>query len=100
MLPDELVDDLRSAGGLPGHARALRSLMLNWRTWIDTRDRLGEISVPVILAYGECDWSRPNERDANIRAIPGVQAVNLPACGHFSALERPRAVAALIEGRP
>lgn len=95
-LPGELVQELRSAGGLPGHARAFRSLMRNWRTWIAARDRLGEISVPVLLAYGEHDWSRPAERDANIRAIPGVQAVTLPACGHFSALERPSAVAALI----
>jgi pimeloyl-ACP methyl ester carboxylesterase len=73
--------------------------MLGWRTWIETRDCLGEISIPVTLAYGEHDWSRPHERDANVRAIPGVRAVNLPACGHFSALERPGAVAALIEGR-
>lgn len=100
MLPDELVDDLRSAAGLPGHARAFRSLTLNWRTWIAARDGLGEISVPVILAYGEYDWSRPDERDANVRAIPRVQAVDLRACGHFSALERPRAVAALSEGGP
>ncbi len=100
VLPDELVDDLRSAAGLPGHARAFRSLTLNWRTWIAARDGLGEISVPVILGYGEYDWSRPDERDANVRAIPRVQAVDLPACGHFSALERPRAVAALIEGGP
>jgi pimeloyl-ACP methyl ester carboxylesterase len=97
LLPDELVGDLRTAGGLPGHARAFRSLTLNWETWIAARGRFGEIEVPVLLAYGQHDWSRPAERDANLRAIPGVQAVSLPGCGHFSALERPRAVAGLIE---
>ena len=59
----------------------------------------GDMNIAPI-AYGEYDWSRPDERDANVRAIPRVQAVDLPACGHFSALERPRAVAALIEGGP
>jgi pimeloyl-ACP methyl ester carboxylesterase len=82
---------------LPGHARAFRSLMLNWETWIAARSSFGEIKVPVLLAYGQHDWSRPAERDANLQAIPGVQAVSLPSCGHFSALERPRAVAGLIE---
>jgi pimeloyl-ACP methyl ester carboxylesterase len=97
LLPDELVGDLRTAGGLPGHARAFRSLMRNWESWIAARGAFGEIEVPVLLAYGQYDWSRAAERDANLRAIPGVQAVSLPGCGHFSALERPRAVAGLIE---
>lgn len=97
LLPHELVADLRTAGGLPGHARAFRSLMLNWETWIAARGRFAEIEVPVLLGYGQYDWSKPAERDANLRAIPGVQAVSLPGCGHFSALERPRAVAGLIE---
>jgi pimeloyl-ACP methyl ester carboxylesterase len=97
LLPDELVTDLSTAGALPGHARAFRSLMLNWETWIAARGGFGAIEVPVLLAYGQYDWSRPAEREANLRAIPGVQAVSLPGCGHFSALERPRAVAGLIE---
>ena len=96
LLPGELVGELRTAGGLPGHARAFRSLMLNWETWIAARGRYGEIEIPVLLAYGQYDWSRRAERDANLRAIPGVQAVSLPGCGHFSALERPGAVAGLI----
>jgi pimeloyl-ACP methyl ester carboxylesterase len=97
LLPGELVGDLRAAGGLPGHARAFRSLMLNWETWIAARSKFGAIEVPVLLAYGQHDWSRPAEREANLRAIPGVHAVSLPGCGHFSALERPRAVAGLIQ---
>jgi pimeloyl-ACP methyl ester carboxylesterase len=97
LLPAELVDDLRAAGGRPGHARAFRSLMRNWESWIAARSGFGQIEVPVLLAYGQHDWSRPAERDANRRAIPGVTAVSLPGCGHFSALERPHAVAALIK---
>jgi pimeloyl-ACP methyl ester carboxylesterase len=51
------------------------------------------------VAYGAADWSRPEERAANIAAIPAVRSVELPACGHFSALERQAAVAALAGTR-
>ena len=99
-LPDGLVEALRDSGGLPGHAAAFRSLMRNWRTWIEARSHFPHISVPVTLSYGEDDWSRPSERDANARAIPGVHALTLSACGHFSSLERPADIARLIEEGP
>lgn len=100
-LPDSLVDDLHDAGVLPGHASAFRSLMLNWRTWIAARDHFSAISVPVLLCYGEDDWSRPDERDANARAIPGAKAVTLAGCGHFSSLEWPGEIARLVmRGEP
>jgi pimeloyl-ACP methyl ester carboxylesterase len=70
--------------------------MLNWRTWIAGRAHFCGISVPVTLSYGQDDWSRPSERDANASAIPGVRAVTLSACGHFSSLERPGDIARLI----
>jgi pimeloyl-ACP methyl ester carboxylesterase len=96
-LPDELVDALRESGGLPGHAAAFRSLMRNWRSWIQARSHFSEIAIPVTLSYGEDDWSRPPERNANAIAIPGVKALTLSACGHFSSLERPADIARLIE---
>ena len=54
-LPDQLIDDLHRCGSLPGHARAFRSLMHNWRTWIDARASYRRIEVPVTLSYGACD---------------------------------------------
>jgi pimeloyl-ACP methyl ester carboxylesterase len=95
-LPDELIDDLHRCGSLPGHARAFRSLTRNWRSWIDARANYGRIAVPVTLSYGESDWSRPGEREADTRAIPGARASTLPAAGHFSSLEQPREIASLI----
>jgi pimeloyl-ACP methyl ester carboxylesterase len=99
-LPESLVEALRESGGLPGHAAAFRSLMRNWRTWIEARSHFSDISIPVTLSYGEDDWSRPDERDANARAIPGVHALTLSACGHFSSLERPADITRLIEEGP
>jgi pimeloyl-ACP methyl ester carboxylesterase len=98
-LPDSLLGAIRDSGGLPGHAAAFRSLMCNWRTWIEARSHFADIAVPVILSYGEDDWSRRPERCANARAIPSVQTLTLSNAGHFSALERPADIARLIEER-
>lgn len=96
-LPPQLLEDLHQCGALPGHAGAFRSLCLHWRSWIAARSRYGAIGVPVVLAYGQHDWSRPEEREANARAIPGTRMVSLGECGHFSSLEKPRDVARLIK---
>ena len=95
-LPDQLVLDMSRCGSRPGHARALRSLSREWRTWIDARVGYPEIAVPVTLVYGDEDWSRPSERNANARAIPHASTRTLEATGHFSCLERPQAIAELL----
>jgi len=83
-------------GSLPGHARAFRSLSRQWRSWIDARSGYTNIAVPVTLAYGEDDWSRANEREANANAIRHASTRTLDATGHFSCLEQPQAIAELI----
>jgi len=95
-LPDDLVDDMCRCGSQPGHARAFRSLCLQWHTWISGRDQYPSITMPVTLAYGDHDWSRPPEREANRRAIPGAHTALLEGCGHFSSLEKPGEIAPLI----
>jgi pimeloyl-ACP methyl ester carboxylesterase len=95
-LPQALTDDLARCGRRPGHARAFRSLCLQWRTWISARELYGDIKVPVTLVYGDEDWSRPAEREANAREIPGARRVTLDATGHFASLEKPAEIAALI----
>jgi pimeloyl-ACP methyl ester carboxylesterase len=98
-LPEDLVEELSRCGSLPGHARAFRSLCLHWRSWIDARARYGEIEAPVTLVYGDDDWSRPSEREANARAVPAAHTVTLTNSGHFSSLERPREIAQLVNER-
>jgi len=95
-LSPQLVGELYQSGRRPGHGRALRSLSRNWRSWISARDRYPAIQIPVTLAYGEHDWSNDDERDANRRSIPAVRASTIRDCGHFSSLEKPAHVTALI----
>ena len=95
-LSPQLVSELQQSGRQPGHGRALRSLSRNWQSWISARDRYPAIQIPVTLAYGEHDWSNDDERDANRRSIPAVRASTIRDCGHFSSLEKPAHVTALI----
>jgi pimeloyl-ACP methyl ester carboxylesterase len=98
-LPADLVDRLSRCGALPGHARAFRSLCLQWRTWIDARAAYRAIDLPVTLVYGDDDWSRGDEREANARAISGVRTVRLANSGHFSSLDQPAEIAGVINER-
>jgi pimeloyl-ACP methyl ester carboxylesterase len=96
-LPNDLLDALHRCGSRPGHPRAFRSLCQNWPSWITARERYGAIDLPVTLAYGDDDWSRPIERDANARAIPAARSATIADSGHFSCLDKPREIARLIE---
>jgi pimeloyl-ACP methyl ester carboxylesterase len=96
-LPPGLADDIARCGRLPGHARAFRSLCLQWRSWLSARAQYSAITHPVTLVYGDEDWSRPPERHANAREIPGARLVILKATGHFASLEKPEEIADLIE---
>ena len=95
-LSPQLVAELHQSGRRPGHGRALRSLSRSWHSWISARDRYSAIQIPVTLAYGDHDWSNEDERDANRRAIPAVRATMNRDCGHFSSLDKPAHVTALI----
>ena len=99
-LPGELLGQMYRCGSLPGHPQAFRSLCLHWESWITARDRYPLIEVPVTLAYGDHDWSRPPEREANEHAIHPAQTVTLAGCGHFSCLEKPAEIARLIHPAP
>jgi pimeloyl-ACP methyl ester carboxylesterase len=95
-LPPELVDELWVCGSLPGHPRAFLSLCRQWNTWIGARKGYSSIEMPVTLIYGDHDWSRPEEREANKRALNSARHLSLEACGHFACLEQPQRIATVI----
>ena len=97
-LPPELPAQMLRCGRLPGHARAFRSLLLGWRTWIRARAEYGRIEMPVVLAYGADDWATPEEREANAKAMRHASTVELARTGHFAALDAPAELAELVAG--
>jgi pimeloyl-ACP methyl ester carboxylesterase len=63
---------------------------------ITARSRYPEVSAPVHLIYGEKDWSRPSDRQANRQLLPTAGFTQVPNAGHFIALERPDVPATLL----
>ncbi|MGB2933521.1 MAG: alpha/beta hydrolase, partial [Methyloceanibacter sp.] len=64
--------------------------------WDEARRRYGEIGVPVLVVYGEEDWSRPEERQRTVAAIPGARMETVQRGGHFLSLDQPKRLAELI----
>jgi len=95
-LPSDLIDEMWACGNLPGHARAFLSLSREWKTWIAARAAYAAAELPITLVYGDHDWSRPGEREANSLALRTARTLALENCGHFSCLDQPQQIARLI----
>ena len=95
-MPDHYLDELRRVGRRPGYPTVARAIYRNLDSLIAARARYAGIRVPVTLAYGDEDWSRPSDRQANIETIPGARHIALPDTGHFAALEASQDVARIL----
>jgi pimeloyl-ACP methyl ester carboxylesterase len=95
-LPPDLIDEMWACGKLPGHARAFLSLSRQWETWIAARAAYPAAELPIVLVYGDHDWSRPEDREANGRVLRTARTLEIENCGHFSCLDQPRQIARVI----
>ena len=95
-LPDDLLAEFDAAAHSPGYRAASRKVLSGWRSWSEARNRYSAVKAPVNLIYGDKDWSRVFERNRTKTALPNSRLFTLPATGHFSAVENPRAVAEVI----
>jgi pimeloyl-ACP methyl ester carboxylesterase len=95
-LPDHYLDELRRVGRRPGYPTVARAIYRNLESLIAARERYTRIDVPVTLVYGDEDWSRRSDRQANLQSVPNARDLVLPETGHFAALERPDEVARIL----
>ena len=96
-LPRAFRDEVFAVGERPGHYRAFLNLIRHMPLWRKTRAVYGRIQVPVLLVYGDHDWSRDIERQATLREIPGARLVMVKDGGHFLPMDQPEAVVKQIE---
>jgi pimeloyl-ACP methyl ester carboxylesterase len=99
-LPPELLHEMYEVGNRPHHYQAFMSLVAHWAEWEKARPEYNQIDVPVLLVYGDHDWSYPEEREANRRAIPGARMTIVKDAGHFLALDAPEVLTQLILQAP
>jgi pimeloyl-ACP methyl ester carboxylesterase len=95
-LPDHYVAELRRVGRRRGYPRVARAVFRNVGSMIAARALYGRVTAPVTVIYGDHDWSRRPEREANLALLPGARSIALPATGHFAALEQPARVAEIL----
>ncbi|WP_435219199.1 alpha/beta fold hydrolase [Streptomyces sp. bgisy034] len=93
---EDYLDELLQSGRRPGFPTVARALYRNMPSLIAARSRYPEVKAPVHLVYGENDWSRPSDREANKRLLPAADFTQVPGADHFIALERPEVVADLL----
>jgi pimeloyl-ACP methyl ester carboxylesterase len=97
-LPDHYLAELRRVGRRRGYARVAREVFRNVDSMIAARALYDRVTVPVTLIYGDRDWSRTSEREANRALLRGARSISLPDTGHFAALEQPARVADILLG--
>jgi pimeloyl-ACP methyl ester carboxylesterase len=95
-LREDYLDELLRAGRRPGYATVARSVYANLPSLVAARSRYADGSAPVHLIYGEKDWSRPSDRQANKELLRTAEFTQVPNAGHFIALERPEVPANLL----
>ncbi|MGY1497060.1 alpha/beta fold hydrolase [Streptomyces sp. QTS52] len=93
---EDYLDELLQSGRRPGFPAVARALYRNMPSLIAARSRYPEVKAPVHLVYGENDWSRPSDREANKQLLPAADFIQVPGADHFIALENPEVVADLL----
>ncbi len=95
-LPNHYLAELRRVGRRSGYPRVAREVFRNVDSMIAARALYDRVTAPVTLIYGDHDWSRVTDRQANLALLPGALSISLPETGHFAALDQPDLVAEIL----
>ena len=98
-LSEDYLDELLKVGCRPGYPTVARAVYGNLPSLIADRPRYREVTAPIHLIYGEKDWSRPSDRQANRELLPDAEYTQVPGAGHFIALERPDVPAGVLKAK-
>jgi pimeloyl-ACP methyl ester carboxylesterase len=95
-LREDYLDELLRVGRRDGYPTVARAVYGSLPSLVAARPRYPEVQAAVHLVYGEKDWSRPSDRQANKELLPGAGFTEVRDAGHFIALERPDVLARLL----
>ena len=95
-LPKHYLAELRRVGRRHDYPRVAREVFRNVDSMIAARALYGRVTAPVTLIYGDHDWSRIPDREANLTLLRDARSISLPDTGHFAALEQPTQVAEIL----
>jgi len=95
-LSPALLQEMYLVGNRPGHYRAFLSLLRNSKSWEEMTKDYGRIHVPVLLVWGDQDWSTLSERKHDRMLIKDAEMTMIERGGHFLTVDRPEEVRELI----
>jgi pimeloyl-ACP methyl ester carboxylesterase len=95
-ISEALMAEMYRVGNRPRHYRAFISLIRSAQSFELAQQDYGRIHVPVLLVFGDKDWSRPAERERTRSLIPNAVMKTVGDGGHFLPLDRPRELSAVI----
>lgn len=96
-LPKEFLQQVWASGIRKGHYRGFINLIRHAQQWEASHRFYAQINVPVLLVYGDKDWSHEDERQRTFNEIPGAKMETVRNGGHFLSLDRPEEVIRLIK---
>ena len=96
-LPKEYLQQVWDSGVRKGHYRGFINLIRNAPKWEQAHQVYAQINIPVVLVYGDHDWSNENERRQTLGEIPGATLETIKNGGHFLSLDQPSEVIRLIK---
>jgi pimeloyl-ACP methyl ester carboxylesterase len=95
-LREDYLDELLNVGHHPGYPTVAHAVYRNLPSLVAARARYSEVIASVHLIYGDKDWSRSSDREANGRLLPNAEFTQVPNASHFISLERPDVSANLL----
>jgi pimeloyl-ACP methyl ester carboxylesterase len=99
VLPDNLMHEINDVGNRRSHYQSFMSLISNFPKWVQEKENYSGIQVPVLLVYGDHDWSTENERLDTKNRINNARLETITNAGHFLSLEKPNELTKLILGK-
>jgi pimeloyl-ACP methyl ester carboxylesterase len=91
-IPPQLLQEMYLVGNRKGHYRAFLNLLRNAESWETATSAYSNIRIPVLLLWGDRDWSLASEREHDRQIMPGARMATVENGGHFLPLDRPDAV--------
>jgi pimeloyl-ACP methyl ester carboxylesterase len=88
-LPADFIDELLKSGKRPGYSKVARAIYRALPSYVSARQGYPRIDAPVTLVYGDRDWSRPVEREANQKLIRNAKTIVLNNAGHIASFDKP-----------
>jgi len=95
-LPPDFIDELTKSGKRPRFSKVARAVYRALPSYVAARSYYARIEVPVTLVYGDHDWSRPAEREANLALLRRGRVLVLEGASHIVSLETPEEFARIL----